>query len=641
MQFRTIGTPLPPEASDKERFVPVWKQEARDEQGRRRFHGAFTGGFVAGYHNTVGSREGWTPAAFTSSRDRRAGTQKGRQVEDYMDEEDLRGLRGEDTLAVSDAFSSTGALVAKRGLGWEILRSTGWQGDDQTDASLAALLELARRAMRSGTDARRSGGIGGVLEEEEEEGEEDEDESLVYSNRQLKSVKYDRSIELERDAENRQPSIRGRDGGLDVERSHLECLKGFVPALRQCLAEINVSPLVIPEGFRPKGPYVNRPVHAVGKGNDGQREALSVEQRASMLGEKATVERSPTGKIGDKGDVRLDVATAMCAQRGYMPFQALPLKDARYRQFLAHFVAPHAVPLPERLPNMSVAEFRREQEEFFKSAIIYRPLPSAMAAKFVSASTSKSILEASVPSRSGLYRPEAAPEAKREAPPPDVLPSGRTGARRPYGELTRSESVWIPSASLCKLFGVDPPASPAVMASAAKKVAPVLALQSVKEIVTQSLYSEKVDMSAFEPAGISQREEEEDAAADIAEDPERPAMELFKSIFCASSSSSDGESEEVMQPSTLAEAPTIFPSADGPPSPQALNTTRRRPRKQRIQKLPAVQVIDEPVEAIVRAAKPKIVSTAASMMFADEEEADEEAILVKCKKTRPAASDLW
>ena len=36
---------------DKEAYVT-------DEQGRRRFHGAFTGGFSAGYFNTVGSKEG-------------------------------------------------------------------------------------------------------------------------------------------------------------------------------------------------------------------------------------------------------------------------------------------------------------------------------------------------------------------------------------------------------------------------------------------------------------------------------------------------------------------------------------------------------------------------------------------------------
>lgn len=33
-------------------------QYVTDDQGRRRFHGAFTGGFSAGYYNTVGSKEG-------------------------------------------------------------------------------------------------------------------------------------------------------------------------------------------------------------------------------------------------------------------------------------------------------------------------------------------------------------------------------------------------------------------------------------------------------------------------------------------------------------------------------------------------------------------------------------------------------
>ena len=36
--------------------------------GKRRFHGAFTGGFSAGHWNTVGSEEGWAPQEFKSSR---------------------------------------------------------------------------------------------------------------------------------------------------------------------------------------------------------------------------------------------------------------------------------------------------------------------------------------------------------------------------------------------------------------------------------------------------------------------------------------------------------------------------------------------------------------------------------------------
>lgn len=39
--------------------IPLQDQTVRDEKGRyKRFHGAFSGGFSAGYFNTVGSKEG-------------------------------------------------------------------------------------------------------------------------------------------------------------------------------------------------------------------------------------------------------------------------------------------------------------------------------------------------------------------------------------------------------------------------------------------------------------------------------------------------------------------------------------------------------------------------------------------------------
>jgi hypothetical protein len=50
--FVVFGTPLPPRDSDVRddgSYVPVWKQEVRDERGLKRLHGAFTGGFSAGY----------------------------------------------------------------------------------------------------------------------------------------------------------------------------------------------------------------------------------------------------------------------------------------------------------------------------------------------------------------------------------------------------------------------------------------------------------------------------------------------------------------------------------------------------------------------------------------------------------------
>lgn len=63
-------------------------QKVYDENGKRRFHGAFTGGFSAGYWNTVGSQEGWKPKEFKSTRSEKA-NMKFQRPEDFMDEEDL------------------------------------------------------------------------------------------------------------------------------------------------------------------------------------------------------------------------------------------------------------------------------------------------------------------------------------------------------------------------------------------------------------------------------------------------------------------------------------------------------------------------------------------------------------------------
>ena len=65
----------------------------RDERGRQRFHGAFTGGFSAGFFNTVGSRDGFQPTAFVSSRQSRA-ERPSTRPDDYMDDEVSMELRG-------------------------------------------------------------------------------------------------------------------------------------------------------------------------------------------------------------------------------------------------------------------------------------------------------------------------------------------------------------------------------------------------------------------------------------------------------------------------------------------------------------------------------------------------------------------
>jgi G patch domain-containing protein 1 len=103
-----------------------------DDEGKKRFHGAFTGGFQAGYNNTVGSKEGFTPTGFVSSRANRAQRcalfvlrvfffffvcsssycvvilcRKDVRPEDFMDNEDLQqnAIAG-DTLKAKEDFQA-------------------------------------------------------------------------------------------------------------------------------------------------------------------------------------------------------------------------------------------------------------------------------------------------------------------------------------------------------------------------------------------------------------------------------------------------------------------------------------------------------------------------------------------------------
>ncbi len=69
-----LGTPvnIPDDPEVSKKPIPIHEQIVTDERGRRRFHGAFTGGFSAGYFNTVGSKEG-REASSTCSKSWQAG----------------------------------------------------------------------------------------------------------------------------------------------------------------------------------------------------------------------------------------------------------------------------------------------------------------------------------------------------------------------------------------------------------------------------------------------------------------------------------------------------------------------------------------------------------------------------------------
>lgn len=181
------------EASSQLRTLPSWKQEVRDDEGRRRFHGAFTGGFSAGFYNTVGSKEGWAPQSFTSSRKNRAEAKK-QSVLDFLDEDEKEEMGGQilGTSSQFDTFGFTAAELARKqvekeqkarpsiipgpvpdelvvpateSIGVKLLLKMGWRhGRSIKDSSINSLQESrreARKAFMALSAADKSADVGG------------------------------------------------------------------------------------------------------------------------------------------------------------------------------------------------------------------------------------------------------------------------------------------------------------------------------------------------------------------------------------------------------------------------------------------------------------------------------------------------
>ncbi|MED6192270.1 hypothetical protein PIB30_008476 [Stylosanthes scabra] len=166
------------ESSGQLRTLPAWKQEVRDEEGRRRFHGAFTGGYSAGYYNTVGSKEGWTPQTFRSSRKNRAEF-KEQNILNFLDEDEKAELEGRflGTSSQFDTFGFTAAEIARKqaekeqkqrpsaipgpapdelvqpateSIGVKLLLKMGWRrGRSIKDSHADALYDARRQARRA------------------------------------------------------------------------------------------------------------------------------------------------------------------------------------------------------------------------------------------------------------------------------------------------------------------------------------------------------------------------------------------------------------------------------------------------------------------------------------------------------------
>ncbi|XP_024150811.1 G patch domain-containing protein 1 [Oryzias melastigma] len=238
--FVTYGTPLEPLEEDEplRKPVPLHEQTVKDEKGRyQRFHGAFTGGFSAGYFNTVGSKEGWTPSTFVSSRQQKADQHLARP-EDFMDEEDFsehgiaprqittsrefssghrdevadkaRAVGAQAALIPGDLLLEELITPARSSIGVELLRRMGWREGQGVGP------RVKRKARRPQTDDRAR--VYGCApppagSEEDEDEEEFAPENVTYAPKDVTPMDFTPKSGLQG------LGYRGLDPGLALQGS--------------------------------------------------------------------------------------------------------------------------------------------------------------------------------------------------------------------------------------------------------------------------------------------------------------------------------------------------------------------------------------------------------------------------------------
>ncbi|KAF5900210.1 G patch domain-containing protein 1 isoform X1, partial [Clarias magur] len=213
--FVTYGTPLEPLEEDEpiRKPVPLQDQTVKDEKGRyKRFHGAFTGGFSAGYFNTVGSKEGWTPSTFVSSRNQKADRNNARP-EDFMDEEDFNehGIAPQQIITTGDfasgrtdqirdkarAINALSASIpgdtlleelitpARSSIGVELLRKMGWKDGQGVGP------RLKRRQRKQDTGVKLYGcALPPIASEESEDDDEFAPENVTFAPKDVTPVDF-------------------------------------------------------------------------------------------------------------------------------------------------------------------------------------------------------------------------------------------------------------------------------------------------------------------------------------------------------------------------------------------------------------------------------------------------------------------
>ena len=269
---------------------------------------------------------------------------------------------------------------------------------------------------------------------------------------------------------------------------------------------------------------------------------------------------------------RIERQVATAALRGFQPFTADPVKQARYTAYLTSMANPPPEDVPgsgyvpiSLIPGQSVDEFNKELEDYKKAAVIFKPISSTMANRFTSAKFVGGAGDPQGPVVEGLTVPSVESEnAKRiedaqrkegdgAANVEDESPKAHAARMGMYGQMTREFKVWIPAKLLCKRFGVKDPNPEPISVEPSSAEPPPSGISMADPAAALVAGTE----SFFAPASSAQKQGERNrkdlSNIGLGEDDsqgkdtltyQRPSRDIFKAIFASDDEDSDGEDDK-------------------------------------------------------------------------------------------------
>ncbi len=517
--------------------------QVTDEQGRRRFHGAFTGGFSAGYFNSVGSKEGWTPSTFVSSRSSRA-QQHQQSAADFADDEDIRaGVVGGTQLAASSQYVQS----------------------EQPKLADPLLNMLLVRQSSVGTKLLRTMKLKKLVQDREDEEQDESEEKVESFSVELRPK--ENVFGLGYDPYRSAPEFRGRNrtAALQAKRGAFGVFGsngGFGVGALEKDAEPDVydaDDLANYDRELDDGDALEKPKQGQHEPQRSDRHAERCSDGTLVLEGFALAKQKQREEKWFKAPIVPPEFKALHVFPINSTSGNIASSSAAQRAVLLN-EAPHPYNEPEPEPDEAtsnelreLAERTRKQErdDFAKVNAAFKPIADAMAMRFVR-STSVSI-EPSLPT--GLtVKPQSTPQQPQ-----------LQQAAKAKQEITHKEEEWWPENLLCKRFNIRNPffgqtkpaelpqsrseqawndvvlkagiqTKPVEQAAAPKRENPFAMRRDIKAILEQSDSESEGEGEGKQNAKVQEPQESQESQES------RISVEMFKEIF-ENDSGSEGESE--------------------------------------------------------------------------------------------------